>query len=174
MLNRRQQYCTLTHHSKIVWPEEWSEDHAEYHGVPVFLYSVDGIHCRINEPFHATLAKDTKSYSHKFNQAGVTYELALSVHTNDLVWMNGPFQAATPDISVFRKEGGLKEKTPAGKKGIGDYGYRGERDMLSTPNSHDPRELRKFKVSDYFALALFCFVLLVESTCLLTSCFAHY
>jgi len=30
-------------------------------------------------------------------------------------------------------------------KVIGDNGYRGERGVVSTPNAHDPEELRKFK-----------------------------
>jgi len=58
--------------------------------------------------------------------------------------MNGPFPAGNPDINVFRQ--GLKEKIPAGKMVIGDNGYRGEKNIISTPNNaHDPAELRKFK-----------------------------
>jgi hypothetical protein len=41
--------------------------------------------------------------------------------------------------------GGLKTRMPAGKYAIGDKGYRGEPGMISTPNSHDPPEVRKFK-----------------------------
>ena len=35
---------------KIVWPSEWCEDD----GSPIFLYSVDGTHCRTYEPQHPT------------------------------------------------------------------------------------------------------------------------
>lgn len=59
--------------------------------------------------------------------------------------MNGPFPAADHDIKIFREKG-LKESIPAGKKIIGDNGYRGENDIISTPNNaHDSAVLRKFK-----------------------------
>jgi hypothetical protein len=85
----------------------------------------------------------------------------MALHSSDLVWMNGPKKAAVPDITIFREEGGLKDMTPVGKRGIADYGYRGERDLLSTPNSHDPRALRKFKVSAsvYMLFARYCTLL---------------
>ena len=91
------------------------------------------------------MSKNPKYYSHKFKQAGLNYEIAISIFESKLVWVNGPFKASEHDIAVFRKHGGLKDKIPAGKMGIGDKGYRGERGILSTPNSHDPVELRKFK-----------------------------
>lgn len=74
----------------------------------------------------------------------MNYEIAISVYTNALVWVNGPFPAGGHDITVFRSKG-LKDKIPTGKKGIADNGYRGEVAILSTPNAHDPPELRKFK-----------------------------
>ena len=52
--------------SKIVWPKNWTDAHANDGTLPIFLYSVDGVHCRVNEPFHPTLSKNTKMYSHKF------------------------------------------------------------------------------------------------------------
>ena len=47
------------------------------------------------------------------------------------------------DLVIFRE--GLIALIPDGKKVIGDNGYRGEVDVISTPNTHDPPELRKFK-----------------------------
>ena len=55
-------------------------------------------------------SKNPKYYSHKFNQAGLNYELGISIFLNQLVWMNGPFPAGEPDISVNRKK--LKKGTP--------------------------------------------------------------
>lgn len=98
-----------------------------------FLLSVDGTHCRIQEPKHPTRSKNPESYSHKFHQAGLAYELALSVWDDRLVWMNFPFKASVPDIKIFRS--GLKGMIPMGKKVIADNGYRG--DILCTPNSRD-------------------------------------
>lgn len=101
------------------------------------------MHCRVNEPIHPVLGKNPKFYSHKFKQAALLYELACSIYENKLVWMRGPFKASRHDITQFRSE--LLAKIPVGKKGVGDNGYRGEPNALSTPNLQDPPELRKFK-----------------------------
>jgi hypothetical protein len=111
---------------------------------PVFLITVDGVHCRVSEPKHPKQSKYPRFYSHKFNQAGVDYELGILVYHNALVWMNGPFPAGDHNINVFRNKG-LKAKIPTGKKVIGDNGYCGEDAIISTPNAHYPAELRKFK-----------------------------
>jgi DDE superfamily endonuclease len=102
------------------------------------------VHCRVNEPKHANQSKDPSYYSHKFKQSGLDYELGISVFDNALVWMNGPFKAGRHDMQIFRTEG-LKDIIPVGKKVIGDNGYRGEKAVVSTPNSHDPVDVRKFK-----------------------------
>jgi hypothetical protein len=102
------------------------------------------VHCHVNEPRHPTLSKNPKYYSHKSGQAGMDYELALSVFDNCLVWMNGPYKASVHDMRIFRDKG-LMAKIPAGKKVIGDKGYIGEKDIISTPNSHDPPDVRHFK-----------------------------
>jgi hypothetical protein len=100
---------------------------------PVFLITVDGVHCRVCEPKHPIQSKNPRFYSHKFNQAGVDYELGISVYHNALVWMNGPFPAGDHDINVFCSKG-LKAKIPTGKEAIGDNGYRGEEAIIFQPN----------------------------------------
>jgi hypothetical protein len=130
--------------AKIVWPTHWGDDD--------FIISVDGVHCRINEPKDPTMSKNPKYYSHKFKQAALTYELGISLSENKLVWMKGPFEAGKHDVTVFRDEG-LWDKIPDGKFAIGDRGYLPKKEEIekretkktSTPNTHDPRELRKFK-----------------------------
>jgi hypothetical protein len=131
---------------------------------------VDGVHCRINELVHPTLAKNTKLYSHKFNQAGLDYELALSVRDLGLVWMNGPFVGSKHDVTVFREH--LKGMTPVGAKGIADKGYRGERGILCTPSSYDNAELRKFKVCETTSCAAL-FELLLNWLQLTNNCFEN-
>jgi len=60
------------------------------------------------------------------------------------VWTNGPFKAGKhTDIKVFRAA--LKGKIPKGKLVIADLGYRGEKLIIATPNSHDTVEAREFK-----------------------------
>jgi len=105
---------------------------------------VDGTHCRINKPKHPTMSKNKSYYSHKFNQAGLNYEIGLSVFESRLVWMNGPFKAGQNDITIFRNKG-LMDKIPNGKRAIADRGYQGEKEKCSTPNRHDTPEVRKFK-----------------------------
>ena len=91
------------------------------------------------------MSRDPAFFSHKSNSAGLNYELAISVFSNQLVWMSGPHPAGRSDIQVFRQEDGLKDKIPAGKKLIADNGYCGERSIISTPNSQDPQPVRKLK-----------------------------
>lgn len=115
------------------------------HQYQMFMCSVDGVHFRVNEPTHPTYSKNPTMYSHKFHQAALNYEIAISIFTQQVIWINGPKKASTHDITIFREPNGLKEKMPQGKLVIGDKGYRGEKQMISTPNSHEPDELRKFK-----------------------------
>jgi hypothetical protein len=131
---------------QIVWPARWTPGHPDFtnEDVPVFLLTVDGVHCRVQEPQHETKSKDSSYYSHKFKQSGVNYELGISVFDNALVWMNGPFKASRHDITIFRRAG-LQTRIPQGHRIIGDSGYIGEPVVISTPNVHDPVALRKFK-----------------------------
>jgi hypothetical protein len=106
--------------------------------------TVDWVHCRVYEPQHPTQSKNTDFYSHKFHQAGVGYEIGIAVYENKVVWVNGPFPAGKTDIHIFRHKG-LKDKIPVGKRILGDNGYRGEDEIIGTPNAHDAAEIRKFK-----------------------------
>ena len=74
-------------------------------------------------------------YSHKFNGAGVGYELGIAIYSSRLVWIAGPFPASRHDLTIFR--GGRPDeepkdpealifKIPEGKKGIGDSAYTAE------------------------------------------------
>lgn len=40
-------------------------------------------------------------YSHKWNGPALRYEVALSVHTGNGVWIHGPWLASIPDIPIF-------------------------------------------------------------------------
>jgi hypothetical protein len=105
--------------SRVVWPKEWESPTAE---TPVFLVSVNGVHCRVFEPKNGTYSKNPKFYSHKFHQSALCYEIAISVFTNNVVWVNGPFPAGTGDRDIFRQ--GLQAKIPAGRKAIADGAYQ--------------------------------------------------
>jgi hypothetical protein len=86
-------------------------------------------------------------YSNKFNKAGINYELGIAIASGKLIWMNGPytFLAGRNDLQIFTG-GGLKARLlQLKKKGIGDGGYSGHKEAISSPNSHDSRPVKLFK-----------------------------
>lgn len=60
----------------IRWPKAWNSKDATIGEIPVFLVSVDGIHCSIQEPRHGCWSKNPDYYSHKFKRTGLAYEVA--------------------------------------------------------------------------------------------------
>jgi hypothetical protein len=125
---------------QIRFRPEWSDPN---HNV-TFIMSIDGTHTRIYEPIHPLWSKNPEYYSHKFNQSALNYEIGLSLFTSDLAWVNGPFPASRHDKTIFTDDG-LLDALPAGKKLVGDKGYRGMPVVVSTPNPFDADELREFK-----------------------------
>jgi len=118
---------------KVIWDDGGDE---------MFLLSVDGVHFRINEP---RTEPSSKWCSHKHKSAGLSYELGISIYKNKLVWINGPFKAATHDKTIFKKD--LSKKIPAGKRAIADRGYSGKacEHQLSIRNARDSQGLKEFK-----------------------------
>jgi hypothetical protein len=135
-------YCAKVQALKdqvIVWPKDWKDQEKE-----LFLFTVDGVHCRIRERGHPTLYRDPAIYSHKFHQAAFVYELAISIREPRLVHIAGPFDASVGDLTIFQEEG-LMEKVPPGKRGIADSAYSFEKGVISYRNPNDEKEVKKFK-----------------------------
>ena len=107
----------------------------------IFVLSVDGTHCAIREP---RLQPDRMWFSHKLNKPGLSYEIGLELFESRVAWINGPYKAGESDLTIFRKEDGLKSKLPAGKLLIADKGYNNE-EQICTPNVFDSDELKNFK-----------------------------
>jgi len=85
------------------------------------LVSVDCTDCRIEEPHPFS----TIWYSHKFNGPGLRYELALSIKSGHIVWINGPYECGLwADIEIFRNS--LISFLDAGERVEADDGYIGE------------------------------------------------
>ena len=62
--------------------------------------TVDGTDCPIQEPSPF----DKMWYSHKFNGAGVHYEVAVAIGTGHIVHVQGPYPCgAYPDIVIARE-----------------------------------------------------------------------
>lgn len=134
----------------IVWPERWDNPDSDCDDETIFIITVDGVHCPIEEPTHDTFSENTQFYSHKFKSAALDYEIGMSVFEDNCVWVAGPYPAGKNDISIFRHK--LKQKildsreaSGVNHRAIGDKGYRGEREVLSVPSSQDTQEVRDFK-----------------------------
>jgi hypothetical protein len=59
------------------------------------------------------------------------------VHEQKVLSVIGPYPAGESDLRVLRKQDGILNKIPPGKRIIADRGYNGERDKISTPNEFD-------------------------------------
>jgi len=110
----------------------------------IFIFSIDGTHCPIWEPRPFS----TEWSSHKLGKKpAVNYELAIRLDVPKLMWVYGPTRPGKDnDIDVFRMK--LKQKMTdelPGWRIIGDKGYTGEADIISTFNEFDTRELWEFK-----------------------------
>ena len=132
---------------KVVWGD-WEEDE-------IFIGSVDGVNCRIQE-----VRKDpgSKWFDYKSHGAGVGYELGISIRSGNLIWIRGPFTASTHDVTKLRGEEEhapllgppppaqcLKDKIEGNQRFVGDAGYRGEPTKISITRPDDSDEVKHFK-----------------------------
>ena len=92
----------------IEWPAWWGNPDDPDGPETRFIISVDGTHCKIQEPTLDSFEEQRKFYSHKFQSAGLDYEVALSIFEPKCMWIAGPYPAGKHDITVFRKK--LKKK----------------------------------------------------------------
>jgi DDE superfamily endonuclease len=123
---------------QISWNGNDNDDNI---GIASWLLSVDGTHCRVQEP---RSIPDKDWYSHKHHKPCVSYELGVHLFENRLVWINGPFKGGEPDVVIFRKPNGLRDRLPDNGMVIGDKGYSGE-NAVSAPNRLDERHVKQFK-----------------------------
>jgi hypothetical protein len=125
----------------IRWPEEWDDVYVD---MEIFCSTFDSVHIRVQERAHATLYRDPSIYSSKFNAAGLSYQLGLSIRSPNLIHVAGPFDASTHDANIFRQSGVL-DLMPTGKLGLGDSHYSGMHEVIRTKNPNDCKELATFK-----------------------------
>ena len=85
------------------------------------LLSNDGVDFQVPEP--QPFSKD--NFSHKFNGPGIRYEVALSIKSGDICWINGPFPPGKyNDLQIFRQ--GLRDKLMKNERVLCDSGYYGD------------------------------------------------
>ena len=73
----------------IVWPDDF--------GDRKFILSLDCVNFGINEPRHLVLHKVKEFLDRKGGKAGLTCKIALDLWSSNIIWINGPFTAATGD-----------------------------------------------------------------------------
>ena len=136
--------CLFFSHSLYLLKIKWYDNLDNNQGIrtPAWLLSVDGTHCRIEEP---RSRPDKNWYSHKNNCPAVSYEIGLDINSNNIVWVNGPFMAGKTDLLIFQEPGGLKNMIPNNYRIIGDMGYAGEPAIISTKNEFDTDAVKLFK-----------------------------
>lgn len=76
---------------------------------------------------------DRTWFSHKFKCVGLRWEVAISIYSGDIVWINGPFKCGSnPDLRIFRD--GLKQLLAlTSERCEADGGYRGEPGYVNLP-----------------------------------------
>jgi len=148
---------------KIIFPE--------FNAADVWIMTVDGTHCKVNEPSHPECSMDEKCFSHKHKNSGMSYELGIHLFESKLIWMNGPFPAGRNDNGNF-SQGGLKAKLISiQKKALGDKGHNGHPEACSTYNAFDDAAVKKFKSRAQMRHEQFN-GMLKEFSCL-DNCFRH-
>ena len=101
--------------------------------------TIDGMDCAIPEflyPFSAIW------YSHKFNHAGVRYEIGICINTGDIVWISGPWPAGVRDCDIYNH--GLSNLLLEHEWVEADSGY-GQSQTAMTPNAGMDYDHRKQK-----------------------------
>lgn len=136
--------------SKIKWMPELDDPNGA-----IFIVSVDGVDCKTNERRdHPVFNVNNKRCSHKFRHAALRYEIAVAIHDEKIVWVNGPFIAGKTDITILREgqkdgSGSLLDRITVGKMLVADRGYQtskpNEIGKMAFKRNEDPSSLQKFK-----------------------------
>jgi hypothetical protein len=90
--------------------------------------TVDGTDFSIYEP----TPFDPIWYSHKINGPALRYEVGLYIQTGWIVWINGPYPAGIPDLSIARDW--LIHELDPNEKYLADGGYCDGRQYSEMPN----------------------------------------
>ena len=73
-------------------------------------------------PIEELTCFDPGWYCHKFNSAGLRYEVAVTVRSKKIAWINGPFPCGSmPDLLIFRSK--LKSLLLQTESVLCDSGY---------------------------------------------------
>jgi hypothetical protein len=89
------------------------------------LASVDGTDCLIVGRILPNGRDDPRMYSYKIRSSALRYEVAVSIHSSDIVWVAGPYLPEQwNDLIIFRH--GLSDMLPPVERVEADNGYVGD------------------------------------------------
>ena len=101
------------------------------------LVTVDGTDFHIYEP----KPWSKKWYSHKFDGAGLQYEMAMNIQMGCIVRICGPFPSGSfNDLTIFH--GGLMHMRCPGEMVKADHGYHGEPTIISISSEPGVSEIQ--------------------------------
>ena len=107
----------------------------QYDGISICMVTVDGTDFKINEPTPFS----SKWFSHKFNHAGLRYEIGICIKTGWIVWINGPYPPGHwPDLAISRD--GLNQALEPWEKFLADGGYADDYGYSFTPTGRNNRD----------------------------------
>jgi DDE superfamily endonuclease len=109
--------------------------------------SVDGTHAPTNEPRDPNVRRNPKNFSYKHNVAGLTYQIVLSLWTQEIWYADTGNPASTHDMTAIRKE--FVAMVPDGCRVVADSAYGGkteeEKRIFSVENNLDCEEMKELK-----------------------------
>ena len=84
--------------SRIHWFDELDDPESQ-----PFVVTVDGIDCKINEirNQHPQCNFDPQLHSHKFKSAAWKCEMAVAIHSDNIVWVNGPWKGQWKSVKTI-------------------------------------------------------------------------
>ena len=105
----------------------------------ICLITVDGTDFLVQEPSPF----DPDYFSHKFDHAGLRYEVGICIKTGWIVWVNGPFPCgAWPDLRIARSS--LHYMLDAGEMYVADGGYTDDYGYSINPDGTHSFEQRQY------------------------------
>lgn len=89
------------------------------------MTSVDGVDCPYKTHTLDNGKPDKRFYTYKTRQSGLRYEVAISIRSDDIVWISGPhLPGVYNDLQIFRM--GLMHELDEGERVEADLGYEAE------------------------------------------------
>lgn len=102
--------------------------------------SVDGTDFSVYEPSPF----NTKWFSHKFNGAGLRYEIGVAIATGNIVWAHGPFPCGLyPDLKIFQL--GMKGALGRGEIVVADKGYQDEKCVVEESLQISKEDIKRIR-----------------------------